>query len=127
MRRKGLISKSDYDLRLDAPKSILETEKPQKPIFSGFLGGFFLVFLGGFLLPTLGQGEALAVPGARGEPRPPQDADGRERGLPGGAGAGRRPDAPGLRVARRVSRSQGRCAPLARHFFVLTIQDFLDP
>ena len=70
--------------------------------FLVFLGGFFWV---GFLLPTLGQGEALAVPGARGEPRPPQDADGRERGLSGGTGAGRRPDAPGLRVARRVSRS----------------------
>jgi hypothetical protein len=73
----------------------------KNPFLVGFFRCFFGVFWAGFfgrvfVLPTLGQGEALAVRAAGGEPRPPQDADGRERGVPGGAGAGRRPDAPGL-------------------------------
>jgi hypothetical protein len=70
MRRKGLISKSDYDLRLDAPKSILETEKPQKTLSSGQIykkkqkkqknkktkkspPAWFFVFLTGFFQPCL--------------------------------------------------------------------------
>jgi hypothetical protein len=35
IRRKRLISKSDYNLSLDAPKSILETEKTLKTLSSG--------------------------------------------------------------------------------------------
>jgi hypothetical protein len=37
IRRKRLISKSDYNLSLDARKSILETKKPLKTLSSGHI------------------------------------------------------------------------------------------
>jgi hypothetical protein len=68
MWRKRLISNSDYNLSLDAPKSILETEKTLKTLSSGQklkkpkknkkkqknpLGWFFYIKTPGFFKPCL--------------------------------------------------------------------------